>query len=64
MYLVAECKTISAPKFNGFCSIGVANVLSTTTNIFFCCLTTLLISSMFIISIRGLDGLSIHMIFV
>ncbi len=31
MYLVVECNTMSAPRVNGCCSAGDANVLSTNT---------------------------------
>ncbi|MNJ74324.1 hypothetical protein D3C77_712410 [compost metagenome] len=31
MYLVAECMTMSAPSFNGFCHAGVQKQLSTAS---------------------------------
>ena len=61
--LVAEYITTSAPKLRGFCKIGVAKTLSTTTKepFFFAIFET---ASMSIISKHGFDGVSKKIIFV
>ena len=62
-YLVTECITISAPRSNGFCKYGEANVLSTATSIlFFLAIATHAVISMMRMS--GLEGVSNHISFV
>ena len=63
MYLVHECTTISAPRVNGDCRNGDANVLSTTTIklCFFAMAEIDWISTIFSV---GLVGVSSQTIFV
>ena len=58
-YLALECTIRSAPKRKGFCSAGVANVLSHTQRAPASCASAA-ISAMSVIFCIGLDGVSIQ----